>query len=130
MVERGLIELGHHLGIVVIGRVGRRKDFAEFLLSSEPYEREAQPLQGPGFAARGFDQNVVVTDFKNVRAGGGDDGTGAGVEDVRDLVGRGVFGGLCGGGSRQAEPEQQRKRQPQKGQTLVKVLVFHVDSFL
>src|SRR6266545_2459565 len=94
MVERGLLELGHHFGVVVVGRVGWRKGLEEFLLRPEPHELQAQTLQGPGFAARGLDEDVVVTDLEDVRTGGGDGRAGAGVEDVRDLVGAGLFGGL------------------------------------
>ncbi len=115
MVERGLLQLGHHLGVVVVGRVGGRKDFEEFRLRPELDQRKAQPLQGPGLTGCRLDQDVVVADLEDVRAGGGDGGAGAGVEDVRDLVGFGVFGGLGGGGRGQDEPHQQHERQPEKG---------------
>src|SRR4029077_4595919 len=93
------------------------------LLRSEPYEREAQTLQGPGFGGSGLDEDVVVADLEDIRAGGGDGGAGAGVRDLQNLVGRGVLGGLSGGGGRQAEPEGQHERQPQQGQATASSLV-------
>ena len=51
-----------------------------------------------------------MADLEDVRAGGGDGGAGADVEDLRDLVHGGLIDGLRGGGDRtqpeQTEPEQ------------------------
>src|SRR6185295_11071530 len=121
----GLLELGHHLGVIMVGRVGRRKGLEEIRRHLEVCELQAQTLQGPGFGFRGFDEHIVAADLEDVRAGAGDGRTGLDVEDVRDFIGADPLRRLCGGRSCQDEPEQQRERQPLTEQTMAETWISH-----
>jgi hypothetical protein len=94
MVERGLLELGHHLGVIVVARIGGREDLDERL----GFEREAETAEGAGLLGRRFHQDVVVADLDDAGARGGDGGTSLDVEDVRNAIERNAVARALGGG--------------------------------